>query len=85
MLKPNNKIKSDDPRTIEQFKNFIDNDDVMMAIYKDDDGTMYVALSDRKEPSRCIVMTAEAICKSTDILGDVFSGSTNQRTEHVLN
>lgn len=78
-------VQANDPRTLEQFKNFIGNDDVMMSVYKDDGGTMYVALSDRKNPSCCIVVTAEAMCKSANILEDVFDSKSTNKVESVLN
>ncbi len=78
-------VQSDDPKTLEQFKNFIENDNVMMAVYKDDSGTMYVALSDRNDPRRCVVVTAEAMCKSNEILGDVFATKSTVRVEQILN
>lgn len=79
------KIDSDDPKVTEQFKNFIDNDSVMLAVYRDDEGTMYVALSDKNEPKRCIVVTAEAMYRSTDILGDVFATKSTAKVHQVLN
>ena len=79
------KIETDDPKVGEQFKNFIDNDNVMMAVYKDDEGTMYVSLSDKSNPKKCVVITAEAMYKSTDILGDVFSSKSTVKIGQILN
>jgi hypothetical protein len=69
----------------DHFTNFIDNDYVMMSVYKDSEGTIYIALNDRRDPKKCVVITAEAMYKVTDIINDVFSMKATARVDSSLN
>jgi hypothetical protein len=65
---------------------FVENDNIVLSVYKDQSGNMYVGVNDREEPDKKIVITAEAIFKMADIVNEVFeSKKTTTPTRDTLN
>jgi len=64
---------------------FVENENVVLSIYKDGEGNMYVGLNDRVQPEKKIVLTAEAVFKVTEIVNKVFDSKSTGKVAGTLN
>lgn len=69
----------------ENFTRFVADESVMMSVYKDKVGNVYVDLSDKSDPSKGIMLTAEAVVRVNEIMMDVFNGRKNSQVRETLN
>lgn len=64
---------------------FIDNDNVVMSIYRDELGALYVGVHDKVDETKKIVLTAEAMYKLVSMVDGMFDQKKNSATSTALN
>lgn len=71
--------------TNEAIPEFIDNDNVVLSVFRDESGSLYVGMHDREDEGKKIVLTAEAIYKVASIVDGVFDAKKNAAANNTLN
>ena len=71
--------------TNQELPEFIDNDNVVLSVYRDESGSLYVGVHDRDDESKRIVLTAEAVYKVAYIVDGVFESKKNASANNTLN
>lgn len=62
---------------MEGVTNIIDNENIVLSIYRDKTGSMYVGFKDRETPSKNITISAEAVFKVAGMVEEVFDSPKN--------